>query len=119
MSVCVLVAYAKDNVDKATIGLTLANVALESRDAVTVVLTSEGVRLAVAGYADDLDNGAPFKPIKTLLAEIAQKGGRLQVCTPCLNKRGLVETDVPAAFERIDGAGLIRSVQAADRTLQL
>lgn len=119
MTLCVLVAYAKENVDKATIGLTLANAGLEGGDQASVIFTSEGVRLAVKGYADGLDNGQPFQPVKTLLTEIARKGGRLHVCTPCMKKRGIAEADILAGIELIDGAGLIRLVKAADRNIQL
>jgi predicted peroxiredoxin len=121
MSVSVIVAYAKDNLDKATIGLTLANAALDDGEAVSVIFASEGVRLTVVGYTDDMDNGQPFKPVQTLLDEILAKGGRLHVCTPCMKKRGIGEDQI-LRHERlrfITGADLIRVVRSTDRTIQL
>ena len=121
MSFCVLVAYGKDNVDKATIGLTLANAAVDGGEQVSVILASEGVRLAVKGYADEMNNGEPFKPMKELFQDLLQKGGQLNVCTPCMKKRGIQEADIMKHpnVRLIAGPDVIRILQATDRSIQL
>jgi predicted peroxiredoxin len=119
MKLAAIVAYAKDNVDKATIGFTLINAALDAGHTVRVALASEGVRLTVKGYADDIQNGAPFKPMKELLQETFQKGGEINVCTPCMKKRGLEQKDMIPGVQFIDGAGLIAILKDCDKTLQL
>ena len=119
MSVCVLVAYAKDNVDKATVGLTLANAALANGEPVSVIFASEGVRLAVRGYADDMNNGEPFKPVKQLLGELTRGGAELNVCTPCMKKRGITESAITPGMRFIAGPDVIRILKATDRSIQL
>jgi uncharacterized protein involved in oxidation of intracellular sulfur len=119
MTMCFIVGYADDNVDKATISLTLANAALDNGDSVIIVLMSEGVRLAVSGHANTLDNGEPFKPIAELLEGVAEKGGELCVCVPCLRNRGIADEDVDSRFEKIAGPDVLRIVKESERVLQL
>ena len=121
MSVCVLVAYGKDNVDKATIGFTLANAALDLGETVRVILASDGVHLAVKGYADDVNNGEPFKPMPELLRGLLDRGGELNVCAPCMKKRGITEGDLIAHANRhlIAGPDVIRILKETDRSVQL
>jgi predicted peroxiredoxin len=47
MKLAAIVTYAKDNIDKATIGFTLIHAALEAGHTVRVALAGEGVRLFV------------------------------------------------------------------------
>ena len=119
MSVCVLVAYGKDNVDKATIGLTLANAALEGGDEVRIILAGEGVRLGVKGYADDMKNGEPFKPVKQLIDGLLNGGVQLNVCMPCMKKRGITEQDIVEKATFIAGPDVIRILKETDRSIQL
>ncbi len=121
MSVCVIVTHAKDDVDRATISLTLANAALDSSERVSIILASEGVRLAVKGYAEGMKNGEPFQPMKALLQEVLVKGAELNVCTPCLKKRAIKDTDLlqHENLRLIGGADVIRILKHADRSLQL
>ena len=49
MKLAAIVAYAKDNIDKATIGFTLINAALDSGHKVRVALARECVTLTVKG----------------------------------------------------------------------
>ena len=121
MRLCVIVAYAKDNVDKATIGFTLAKAAMDRGERVTVILASEGVRLAVKGYADDMNNGEPFKPLKELMDGLLEKGGVLNVCAPCMKKRNITEHDVVQHehVRFIAGLDVIRILKETDRSIQL
>ena len=119
MSFCVLVAYAKDNVGKATVSVTLASAALDAGEKVSVILMSEGVRLAVQGYAESVDYGEPFKPMKELIAAVLQKGGELLACTPCIKKRGISDEYLLPGVRLIGGADVVRLLGQADRSIQL
>ncbi len=119
MNLCIVVGYAKDNVDKATISFTLAHAAIEDGHKVRVVLTSEGVRIPVRGYADDMNNDPPFLPLRDLIANVLVKGGEINVCTPCMAKRGLHPEDMIPKMQFIDGTGFVRLVAEADRAIQL
>ena len=71
---CVSITHAKDNTDKATVGFVVANAALGSGKESLVFLSTEGVRLAVEGYADDIHE-AGFAPLKQLMGDFAGNGG--------------------------------------------
>lgn len=118
MRLCAIVAYAKDNIDKATVGLTLANAAVDAGEQVSVILMSEGVRLAVQGYADGIDYGEPFKPMKELLAGVL-KGGEVSACLPCIKKRNINTEYLLPGVRLIGGADVIRLLGQADHSLQL
>lgn len=119
MTYAIVIAYAKDNLDKATIGLTLAKAAIEGGHRVRIILTSEGVHLTVNGYADDMNNGPPFLPVHDLIALLLAKGGEISVCTPCMAKRGLEQKHMVPDVLFIDGAGFVRIVGESERTIQL
>lgn len=119
MSFTVLVAYGKDNVDKATIGFTLAHAAIDGGEKASVILASEGVRLAARGYADDMNDGEPFKPLKQLIDDLLKKGGEIHVCTPCLKKREIEESACLPGLRFIAGPDVIRILKQTDRSIQL
>lgn len=119
MKLAAIVAYAKDNIDKATVGFTLIHAALDAGHHVKVALASEGVRLAVKGYSEDINNGPPFKPLKQLLEGVLQKGGEIHVCTPCMKKRNLEEKDMILGVRFIAGPDLIAILDHCDKSLQL
>ena len=60
---CVSLTAAKDNPDKATVAFVVANAAVASDKDAVVFLSTEGVRLAVRGYADDIAEEG-FAPLK-------------------------------------------------------
>jgi predicted peroxiredoxin len=119
MTYAIVVAYAKDNLDKTTIAFTLAKAALEGGHQVRLVLTSEGVRVTVKGFADDMNNGPPFLPLKELIALVQARGAEINVCTPCMAKRGLEQKDMIDGVSFIDGAGFVRIVSETERSIQL
>ena len=67
---------AKDDPDRATVSFTLANAAVGSDQETVVFLSSEGVRLAVNGYADDIAEQG-LSPLKELMTNFAAAGGKL------------------------------------------
>lgn len=50
---CVNLTCAKDNSDRATVAFVVANAAAASDKETMVFLSTEGVRIASKGYADD------------------------------------------------------------------
>lgn len=80
--------HAKDDPDRTTVAFVVANAGVAAGQEVTVFLNIEAVRLAIPGYADDIT--APgFKPLQELLATYLSNGGRLWICPPCFDARGL------------------------------
>jgi predicted peroxiredoxin len=103
---CVSLTYAKDNCDKATVAFVVANAAVASSQETLVFLSTEAVRLAVKGYADDIHEEG-FAPLKQLIDNYLAAGGQLFVCSPCAKKRGLDESQMIAGAQVVGGAKLV------------
>ena len=103
---CVSLTYAKNDTDKATVAFVVANAALGSDQETLVFLSTEAVRLAVKGYADDMHEEG-FAPLKQLMDNYLAAGGQLFVCSPCFKKRGLDEAQLIDGSLIVGGAKLV------------
>ena len=103
---CVSLTYAKNDTDKATVGFVIANAAVASDKESIVFLSTEGVRLAQKGYADDIHEQG-FAPLRELMANFTKAGGKIYVCSPCFKKRGLDETKLVDGAVVVGGATLV------------
>jgi predicted peroxiredoxin len=103
---CVSLTCAKDNADKATVAFVVANAAVASDKESVVFLSTEGVRLAQKGYADDVREEG-FAPLGELMANFAAAGGKIYVCSPCFKKRKLDENQLIAGAVIVGGAKLV------------
>jgi predicted peroxiredoxin len=84
----------------------VANAAVASGLESIVFLSTEAVRLAVAGAADAVHE-AGFQPLGELMASFVEAGGSILVCSPCFKKRALdPERLVPGAVI-VGGARLV------------
>ena len=119
MKLAAIIAYGKEDIDKATIGFTLVNAALGEGHTVRIVLAAEGVLLAKQGYADGINNVEPFKPLKELMDGALSKGAELNVCMPCMKKRKLEKKDMVQGLQFIAGPDVITILDETDKSLQL
>lgn len=103
---CVSLTCAKDDPDRATVGFVVANAALGSEQETIVFLSTEGVRLAVQGYAEDIAESG-FAPLRELMANFAGSGGVIYVCSPCFKKRNLDEGKLVDGAQIVGGAKLV------------
>ncbi|MBL8896376.1 MAG: DsrE family protein [Planctomycetes bacterium] len=103
---CVSLTSAKNDRDKATVGFVVANAAVGSDQETMVFLSTEGVRLAERGYADDIREEG-FAPLAELMAKFTAAGGKIFVCSPCFKKRGLDETKLVPGATIVGGAKLV------------
>ena len=103
---CVNLSFAKDNTDKATVAFVIANAAVASDKETVVFLSIEGVRVAQKGYADDLHEEG-FSPLRELLHNFVQAGGKVWVCSPCFNKRKLDPDALVEGATIVGGAKLV------------
>ena len=102
----VSLSRAKDDPDRATVAFTLANAAVGSEQETVVFLSSEGVRLAVNGYADDIAEEG-FTPLAELMSKFVEAGGKIYTCLPCFNKRGLDDGDLVPGAVIVGGPKLV------------
>lgn len=102
----VTLTCGKDNADKATVAFVIANAALASDKDVVVFLTVEGVRLAQQGYSDDIAEEG-FAPLKQLMENFTEGGGKIYVCSPCFKRRKLDDTKLINGALIVGGAKLV------------
>jgi len=79
--------------DRVAVAYLTAVAALDRGSDVVMWLTSEGIRLALQGYIDDIRKDQE-PPGARLHAQFAEKGGRFYVCPICFNDRDLDEGDL-------------------------
>lgn len=103
---CVSQTCSKNDTDKATVGFVIANAAVGSDQETMVFLSSEGVRLSVEGYADDIHEEG-FAPLKELMTNYVEAGGTILVCSPCFKKRGLDDSKLVKGATIVGGAKLV------------
>jgi predicted peroxiredoxin len=103
---CVSLTCAKDNTDKATVAFVVANAAVASDKDTMVFLSTEGVRLAQKGYADDIQEEG-FSPLRELMENFAKAGGQIYVCSPCFKRRKLDENSLVPGALIVGGAKLV------------
>lgn len=103
---CVSLTFAKNDADKATVAFVVANAAVASEQQTVVFLSTEAVRLAQQGYADDIHEEG-FAPLRELMANFVKAGGTIWVCSPCFKRRKLDDTRLVAGATIVGGAKLV------------
>ena len=78
----------EENPDAVAVSYLTAGAALDQGREVVLWLTSEGVRLGLRGYADNI-RADKDPPAARLHQQFIEKGGRFFVCPICFNEREL------------------------------
>ena len=92
--------HSADDPERASIPFVMANAALAMDMEVIVALQGKGVELARKGYVDKMLE-TEFPPMKKLLEDFLELGGKLWVCVPCIKARNIEE------FELVEGYVLV------------
>lgn len=90
--------HGEDDPDHVAVAYLTAGAALDQGKDVVMWLTVEGVRLALAGYADRIREGQE-PPVERLHAQFIEKGGRFYVCPICFKERSLDESELVQGAE--------------------
>lgn len=109
----------EQDANNVTIAFTMANKALEKGHQPEIMLLSNAVHIAEKNYADTIDIGAPFKPVKDLLSTYLEQGGSLSVCSSCMKHNGMEESDVVEGAITITADDVVDALMSTDKTLQL
>ena len=88
-----------------SVGLTLANGAMTSGMTVGLFLTSSAIDL-VRKNGIDYTHVHPMEPLKQLLHDFINRGGKVWACPPCTKARGYDESSLIEGVE-IHGASVI------------
>ena len=113
-----LTAHENDE-NNVTIAFTMGLNATEKGHKTVILLLSHAVSLAEKGYANKIDIGEPFKPIKELLSEYLAAGGRIAVCSSCMKHNGVDEKNLIAGAEVVTADFVVDGIMAAEKSLQL
>ncbi|MFN9331010.1 MAG: DsrE family protein [Planctomycetota bacterium] len=103
---CVTLTSAKNDADKATVAFVVANAAAASEQETVMFLSVEAVRLCQQGYADDIAEEG-FSPLKDLIANFVKAGGKVWVCSPCIQRRKRDEAKLIPGATIVGGAKLV------------
>ena len=79
----ITLSFNKNSEGRVTLAFTLGVAAVDKGLKTTIVLLVDGVHIARKGYADDIDIGEPFLPVKDLLDVYLEHGGESAVCGSC------------------------------------
>ena len=85
--------HSEDDPERATIPFVLGLTALSSGMESVILLQVMGVYMAKKGFAQNVVEHS-FPPVKELMDQYMEAGGKLMVCNPCLKKRGLEAADL-------------------------
>jgi uncharacterized protein len=108
-----IATHANDDPEKAHLPFVLGNAALAMDIHATVVLQSNGVYLARKGFVDHMVSGGGFPPIKKLMADFVELGGKITVCKPCIAERKIDESDLIEGAETTAGGAVnIAAIEA-------
>jgi predicted peroxiredoxin len=86
-------SHGEEDPDRVVVAYLTAGAALDQGKDVVMWLTSDGVRLALAGYVDAI-RAAQEPPVTRVHDQFIENGGRFYVCPICFNERDLDETDL-------------------------
>jgi predicted peroxiredoxin len=82
-----------EDAERVTVAFLVGSAAAAAGKQVTMFLTKEAVRLALAGFALGVAcDGCP--PLEKLASQYAEAGGRFLVCPICFNARRLSKDDL-------------------------
>ncbi|GIK38965.1 MAG: hypothetical protein DPW09_37235 [Anaerolineae bacterium] len=108
--------HGKDDVERASLAFLVGNVARNSSQEATVLLTIEGVWVATKGYTDGLQaNG--FAPLSELIQQFVAAGGRVWVCGACAKPRNINQADLIEGAEIIGAATAVEALVNGAQTL--
>ncbi|MFB6129606.1 MAG: DsrE family protein [Salinigranum sp.] len=99
--------HGKDDPERATLPYVVGNVAASAGQAVTVLLTIDGVWTATEGYADEIHEKG-FQPLREVIASFVSNGGEIWACGACTAPRGITEGDL------IDGAKIVTAATVVE-----
>ncbi|MGQ9588150.1 MAG: DsrE family protein [Thermoplasmata archaeon] len=88
-SFIVIGTHGEEDIEKATMTFACAGASVSMGIKTKVFLTGNGVKLAQKGFADKLPSIKGMASIKELMAGFQDCGGKLLVCIPCLESRGI------------------------------
>jgi len=111
-----IATHGPEHPEKATFPFLMATAAQVMDIEAIVALQGVSVLLARKGCAEHVF-AAGLTPLKTLLDNFLDNGGRLLVCIPCIEERKISPEDLIPQAELVKAGALILEVNSANSTL--
>jgi predicted peroxiredoxin len=105
-----------EDVERASLAFLVGNVARNSGQDATILLTIEGVRVATRGYADGLQADG-FAPLPELVEQFVAAGGQLWVCGACAKPRGITQEHLVPGAQIIGAATAVEALVGGAQSL--
>lgn len=111
-----IVTHAGEDPERASLPFVLANASQAMDVEAVVVLQGPSVFLAKGDcLAHVFAAGLP--PLKKLVDDFMEAGGRLLVCTPCIKERKIEESDLIKGAQPTAAGALVQEILTANATL--
>lgn len=115
----ITLTHDEDNENNVTLAFQMGMMALSKGHKVAITLLSHAVALAKKGYGEKIDIGAPFKPVGELIPAFLREGGKLKVCSACMEHNGVKAEDLYEEAEIIKADDVIELLMTSEKSLQL
>lgn len=109
----------ENDANNVTIAFAMGIEALKKGQDTEILLLSDGVNLASKGYAETIDIGAPFPAVGELVPGFLANGGKIKVCSACMEHNGVLEENLLDGVEIVGADYVVDAIIEAKKTLQL
>jgi uncharacterized protein involved in oxidation of intracellular sulfur len=105
-----------ENQEKATIPFVIATAAQTVDIKVVMILQASSVLLAKKGIAENV-NAPGLMPLSKLMQSFIELGGELQLCSPCVKERMIMENELIEGSKLIAAGTVVSEVMSAKQVL--
>ncbi|MEN8149590.1 MAG: DsrE family protein [Planctomycetota bacterium] len=114
--ILLIATHGPEHPERASFPFMMANAALVLDVEATIALQGVAVLLAQKGIAEHVF-AAGLPPLKELMDNFTAQGGKLLVCTPCVNERKMTEDMLIEGAELVAGARVVMDSIEANAVL--
>jgi predicted peroxiredoxin len=114
--VVIVATHGPDDAELATLPFMMGTAAQVMEKEAVIILQGRSVQLAVKHIMDHVFAGG-LPPLKGLIETFMEEGGKLLVCTPCVEWRQIETEKLIAGSELIAGARVIAEITSAKAVL--
>jgi uncharacterized protein involved in oxidation of intracellular sulfur len=111
-----IATHAGEDPERASLPFVLASAAQVMEVETVIALQGTAVYLAKKGYLEHVF-AAGLPPLKDLVVNFLNEGGKLLVCVPCIRERKIDEADLIDGAKPTAAAGLTQEILSANATL--
>lgn len=111
-----IATHAGEDPERASLPFVLGNAALAMDIEAIVALQGTGVYLAKKGIIENIF-AAGLPPLQELVSNFMELGGKLWVCSPCINERKIAQADLIEGAEIMAAAKLTQALLESSAAL--